>query len=246
MAYNDYLNDVSGYLSEGNLSDITVKFGEQIWKTHKMLLCSHSHWFRKAITGEFEEKYSKSILLEDDPEFADAIDCMITYLYEATYNPGKYGKVEPLVHAQVFVIADKYHCPSLFEMARINLMNTVRTIQCEDWVKIAELVYTYTTSEVSEHMEVRDEVIDAATSQPDLLSNILGVNTIAELLRSNAELSADLLMAALYNPGGQYGEDYFIFTCDHCQYIHSGSALCANVQTFLNNPRVYSLRWISH
>ena len=42
------------YLIDGNLSDLTLIFGEKSWQIHKALACCHSKWFQKAVTSGFE------------------------------------------------------------------------------------------------------------------------------------------------------------------------------------------------
>lgn len=46
----------------GNLSDLTLKFGEKSWQIHKALACCHSKWFQKAVTIGFKVSNSKSEL----------------------------------------------------------------------------------------------------------------------------------------------------------------------------------------
>lgn len=42
------------YLTTGELSDLILSFGEKSWQIHKALACSHSKWFQKAFTGDFD------------------------------------------------------------------------------------------------------------------------------------------------------------------------------------------------
>lgn len=54
-----------------------------------------------------QEAASNVIELKDEIKFADAIDCMVFYFYMAGYDADAYNCYEPLLHAQVAVIADK-------------------------------------------------------------------------------------------------------------------------------------------
>lgn len=42
------------YLASGNFSDLSVAFAEKTWNIHRAIACSHSQWFRKAMTNDFE------------------------------------------------------------------------------------------------------------------------------------------------------------------------------------------------
>lgn len=41
-------------LESGNFADVTVTCGDKSWKVHKIILCSRSKWFEKALTGGFK------------------------------------------------------------------------------------------------------------------------------------------------------------------------------------------------
>jgi hypothetical protein len=74
---------------------------------------------------------SRVITLQDDAEFADAVDCMVSYFYEAGYDPSKYDTSEFLLHAQIAVLADKYDCASLYKPARISFENTGKAVESD-------------------------------------------------------------------------------------------------------------------
>lgn len=50
MAFENYVRDVS-YLLSGQLSDLTLNFGQKTWRIHKALTICHSKWFQKALTS---------------------------------------------------------------------------------------------------------------------------------------------------------------------------------------------------
>ncbi|KAK7917707.1 hypothetical protein PG985_011315 [Apiospora marii] len=61
------------------LADVKVSCGDRSWDLHKLILCSRCSFFKKALTGEFEEaKTGHVILRENDPE---EIDGIIQYIY---------------------------------------------------------------------------------------------------------------------------------------------------------------------
>ena len=43
--------------------------------------------------------------MKDEPEYADAIDCMVSYFYAGGYDASRYDTSEALLHAQVAIIA---------------------------------------------------------------------------------------------------------------------------------------------
>ncbi|KAF2457211.1 hypothetical protein BDY21DRAFT_386018 [Lineolata rhizophorae] len=196
MALKNYVHDLSN-LKSGNLSDLTLNFGNKSWQIHKALACCHSEWFRKAVTIGFEETDSGVVTLQDDDEFDDAIDCMVSYFYEADYNAYKYSTSESLLHAQVAVIADKYDCVPLYNLARTSFAKTITAVERDDWAVIAAFIYDHTTREVPAHMELRGLVVDAVVGRHSALKSTLGIESIEEFLRLRADLAIDLLLAPM-------------------------------------------------
>ncbi|KAH6618470.1 hypothetical protein C7974DRAFT_378666 [Boeremia exigua] len=195
MASEAYIRNQSEYLKAGNLSDLTLNFGDRSWKAHKAIACSHSQWFRRAVTGAFEESSSGIVTLQDEPEFADAIDCMVSYFYSAGYTISVYESSAALLHARVAIIADKYDCAALFEVAKAKLADCIGTADIDDWVAIADLIYNYTASELESHAQLRKSVVGAATALNNATEAFLRNEHVKELLRSNADLATDLLIS---------------------------------------------------
>lgn len=168
------------------------------------------------------------ITLNDDPEFADAIDCMVSYFYKAGYNVSQYDASESLLHAQVATIADKYDCASLYKLARTSFADTVNAVGSNDWFAVAALIYGHTTTDLPAHEELRGLVVAAVANRPLVLKAILQLESTAGLLRSNADLATDLLLSGPYM--SKIGDvANYIFTCGRCQYAHVGSRDCAYV-----------------
>ncbi|KAH7079102.1 hypothetical protein BKA63DRAFT_531809 [Paraphoma chrysanthemicola] len=198
MAAEDFIHDLSKYLLAGNLSDLTLNFGEKSWQIHKALACCHSVWFQKAVNIGFEESNSGVITLQDDPEFADAVDCMVSYFYKASYDVSQYDISESLLHAQVATMADKYDCASLYKLARTSFAKAINAVESNDWVAVAALVYDNTTTDLPAHEELRSLVVAAVANRPVVLKGILQLGNTAELLRSHAHLATDLLLSGPY------------------------------------------------
>lgn len=43
-------------LESGMLADAEVKCAERTWKVHKIILCTRSDWFKKALMGPFKAR----------------------------------------------------------------------------------------------------------------------------------------------------------------------------------------------
>jgi hypothetical protein len=180
------------------------------------------------LTSHLQETESGVITLNDDPEFTNAIDCMVSYFYKACYDVSQYDTSESLLHAQVATIADKYDCASLFKLASTSLTDTIHAIESEDWVAVAAVIYNHTTTELPSHKELRSLVVAAVVNRPVVLDSILELESTAELLRSNADLATDLLLSGLLSRRVQDAAMH-MFVCDKCHYAHAGARDCTNV-----------------
>jgi hypothetical protein len=164
--------------------DLTLKFGDESWQIHKAIACHLSRWFLKATTGGFEasdrgswlivealtdfkkESHSGVVTLKDDPEFLPAIHCMVSYFYNNDYDASEHDVHEPLLHAQVTVIADKYDCASLFKYARDSLAESMSVVVCHEWVDVAALIQEYATTDGSAHLKLRNTLLYAVPRDP--------------------------------------------------------------------------------
>lgn len=161
--------------------------------------------------------------MKDDPEFADAIDCMVSYFYGAGYDASKYDANECLLHAQVAIIAHKYDCASLHNYATTSLANAMKAIQSDKWATVVTFVYDHTTAEVPAHIQLRNVVVASVTNRQSRLKSIVRKEGIESLLRSNADLATDLLLSGTQETEGSR---WRIFMCNHCQYAHAGPGDC--------------------
>lgn len=153
---------------------------------------------------------------------------MVSYFYNASYNTSHYDTSESLLHAQVATIADKYYCASLYKLARTSFAKTVKAVESNKWVEVAAFIYDHATTELPAHKELRDLVIAAVTNRPLVLKVILQLESTEGLLRSNADLTTDLLLSGPYILK-EVDVAKYIFTCGKCQYAHVGSRDCVYV-----------------
>lgn len=148
---------------------------------------------------------------------------MVSYFYQASYDCSEYSIPESLLHAQVAILADKYVCLSLYDLARISFSKTIGNITSGDWGIIAAFVYDYTTTEVPAHIELRDTVVGAVAGCYSVFQATLQNSNSVELLRSNAELATDLLLGERHGSRAKtVSEQQFV--CGHCHYSHAGTA----------------------
>lgn len=116
------------YFDCAELSDITIRFGSDIIRGHKIVLAQGSTWFSRAFEGGFQEATAAELeLFEDDPI---AVKGMVAYLYGLHYyhHNGPLPKlrrlsdVTPFVQHRIkcllyfvdlWVVADKYGVTSL-------------------------------------------------------------------------------------------------------------------------------------
>ncbi|OWY53981.1 hypothetical protein AALT_g11688 [Alternaria alternata] len=173
MAAENFIQDLSKCLCAGNFSDLTLIFGGKSWQIHKALVCCHSTWFDRAVNSSFKESQNGVITLTDDRKFSNAVDCMVSYFYKANYNVSQYDTSEPLLHAQVATIADKYDCTSLSKLARTSFANTVGDVESNDWVTVATFIYDHTAANSVAHQELRDLVVAAVAKRPGVLKSII-------------------------------------------------------------------------
>lgn len=82
------------------------------------------------------------------------------------------------------------------------------------------------------HVELRNLVVASVIDQPTVLKSMLRKENMVELLRSDADLGADLLLHALKRENSTE----YIFACDSCRYTHVGPENCRNVG-FNSGPR---------
>jgi hypothetical protein len=153
---------------------------------------------------------------------------MVSYFFQATYDCSEYTTPESLLHAQVAILADKYVCDSLYDLARTSFSETIEKVDTDDWGIIAAFIYDYTTTEVPAHIELRDIVIGAVAGRHSVFQATMQNPKNIELFRSNAELATDLLL------GGRHGcranavsEHHFV--CGYCYYSHAGPRVCPKV-----------------
>ncbi len=129
----------------------------------------------------------------DDTVFADAINCMVAYFYEADYKLPKTDAVAAVLHAQVLVIADKYDCATLCRMALYKFHAAIRSFNDDAWIKSAGFIYPHTTADVPNHKQLRADLVAFAAVNPHMVKRIQQAESFEDVLHSNGDLAIDLL-----------------------------------------------------
>ncbi|KAK0653085.1 BTB/POZ protein [Cercophora newfieldiana] len=78
------VTDASDIFDSDFVSDCTVKCGDRVWKLHRVILCSRSHFFRAALMGNFKEAQDNEVVLrEQDPEL---VEHALRFIYSGNIN----------------------------------------------------------------------------------------------------------------------------------------------------------------
>ncbi|KAL6714131.1 hypothetical protein ACLMJK_008625 [Lecanora helva] len=118
-------------LTSGKGYDLTLKCRDQTFKVHKAIICSRSDFFSACCWGNFKEAKSKCIdLSDDDPKL---LSKLLDYLYALEYNvidvPSSNDSnsyhPELMVHASLYIIADKYGVNGLKTIAKDSFIRTL-------------------------------------------------------------------------------------------------------------------------
>ncbi|KAF7188210.1 hypothetical protein HII31_10495 [Pseudocercospora fuligena] len=113
------------FYGDKRFSDFTVICHGKEYHVHRVLVSTQSKWFEACCTAPFKEAADRSVTLhEDDPV---AIEKMFQYFYQGEYDtiitatPPKLEEKGPSnaiqLHAYVYVVAEKYDCPTLRDQA---------------------------------------------------------------------------------------------------------------------------------
>jgi hypothetical protein len=163
---------------------------------------------------------------------------MVSYFYNNDYDISEHDVHEPLLHAQVTVIADKYDCASLFEYARGSLAESMSAVVCHEWVDVAALFHEYATTDGPAHLKLCNTLLYAVPRDSVRALKFLHDECVSEFLRSNADLATDMLLYRLKRFALKSEPDDHLFHCGICGYGHIGSKHCPRVNPFESKPRL--------
>ncbi|PPJ50353.1 hypothetical protein CBER1_05907 [Cercospora berteroae] len=140
---------ISKLFGDPRWTDLEVHCGHQIWKVHRIVVCSQSKFFEKAVEGSFAEAATGVVNLVEDDAFA--VQAFLQFFYSGDYqwqptfsspdgvenNPGRLAFA-----VAVHTIADKYGVAPLMSLAMTKFKELIGTNwRSEDFVGAVEAIY---------------------------------------------------------------------------------------------------------
>ncbi|USP74896.1 glycoside hydrolase family 16 protein [Curvularia clavata] len=170
-------------MASGEYSDLTITCGNDVYKTHKMIVCTQSEFFAAALRfGGKESEESKIDLPHDEPII---VKLLVQYLYTGNYSVTKYGYKFPhtcsencsdnenlsadeiLVHAKMYEMADKYNIVGLKGLSRSKFRTGCSLHWNEDSFPVAAN-HAFSTT-IEEDKGLRDVVSDTIATHMELI-----------------------------------------------------------------------------
>ncbi|KAI6873731.1 hypothetical protein KC338_g1559 [Hortaea werneckii] len=129
--------DAKEWFDQEAFSDITVRFGSNERRCHKLILCAKSDYFKDLLGPgkRFAEAQQPTVELKHDEDAA--VEAMLRWLYTFDYEKACPAESEstPDFHRSVVVVADKYLLDGLRDEALRRLSSKLETIPLDELVK---------------------------------------------------------------------------------------------------------------
>ncbi|KAK3320257.1 BTB/POZ protein [Cercophora scortea] len=123
-----FLSADAELLESGLFSDVTVTCGSKTWNLHKNILCTRSSWFKKALTGNFEESKTGRVDIKNfEPE---AVEWLIRYIYTGVCDISALRpntKTNFVICYEVYTVADYFAMDPLVKIALDTLNAEMQT-----------------------------------------------------------------------------------------------------------------------
>ncbi|KAL8778190.1 MAG: hypothetical protein Q9213_007526 [Squamulea squamosa] len=253
-----FLKRLREITASGGLEDLTISCGELQWKVHRIVVYSHSDWFRKACQPGFKE--GKTALINLENENPALIAKLVEYLYGFDYDdsdsepnevdqtddknnndddqdqpvPQTCGKLA--LHAAMYVTADKYDVSTLKVLALAKFSTAlVDRWDKEDLSEVIRFVYENT---VSSDRGLRGSLVPILVQHKQKLRTD---EAFMKLVETHGEFAVDLINAWT-NPNQQDAQRSFL-QCRHCETLRPGNynGTCCMGQYYSNNFRTLYL-----
>ncbi|KAF2094465.1 hypothetical protein NA57DRAFT_80273 [Rhizodiscina lignyota] len=197
---------LKAYFDNDKFSDFTIICRERRFKTHKIIISSHSNFFSNACEGGFKEGKTNEIELSED--YPEVIAEMLRYMYESDYDEPAEACATSF-HAAMVGISDKYGVTALYEPALKKFKYALRECRgLEGYCNMRHLLEN--VSHIFQllpdtNRDLRDPLVievtrefnlyrrDKAALDPTLYKTAL--DCLSEAVRSNSDFAADLINA---------------------------------------------------
>ncbi|GAB1736337.1 hypothetical protein NU219Hw_g7002t1 [Hortaea werneckii] len=176
--------DVKEWFDQEAFSDVTVRFGTNERKCHKLILCAKSDYFKELLGPEkqFVEAQQPTVELKDDDNAA--VEAMLRWLYTFDYEKTRTAEHESTYdfHLSVVVVADKYLLHGLRDEALRRFSDMLQTISAD---KLVNFFREFSWSD-----DYPQQVLDVADNIWHLrLHSLLDHEKFRSILENNVELA---------------------------------------------------------
>lgn len=191
--------------SGSSFSDFKIVCAGKEYNVHRIILASHSGYFKRLFQSNFKEVDEQKVELKEDPEAAVA--AMMRYFYSFEYSAARillsYKKGERPGflegHSWMFTIADKYDVPGLKDLAFSEFVGLAKYYQhWKDWHYMAyglmkAVPHIYQNTPPTDQ-RLRDFVVKCFSEKEDLLG-ACRKDTFDAVMQEVPEFAGDLVRA---------------------------------------------------
>ncbi|GAB1727965.1 hypothetical protein NU195Hw_Modified_72t1 [Hortaea werneckii] len=178
----------------GKSADFTLFCGSDKYPVHRLLLSLHSVYFQRLFDTEFKEARTGECELHDD--HPTSVSLMIKYFYSFDYATDADDDelfADPLVmHAHVYVVADKYGVEDLKQLACRKFTDLVPEIVPQNLDPTAAIRLIYTATPDQESNKLRKVATTAWCLLSHQIVDYVGQAAVDRLLRDVPDLAVDI------------------------------------------------------
>ena len=242
-------------LLAGGLVDIYVGASRKQYQVHKTLLCHRSAFFRAAFCGPFMEAASSTLSMVDDAP--EVFDLVVRWIYKGTIDPltrehlrssnnnnsssssssdnTRTTTAAPLIHLQLFVLADKLQMPDLQDCVLDAIRRGLR--RANTYLAPGQIVYVLNNAPATSVL--RRFTVDLAAFAVCRMR--IRVDTFRPCFEESADFACELTTAVLAaltpfhpvrDPRGRLSLTEEELGCEwgrHGVYADAGNSMRANV-----------------